>query len=163
MKSFLRLSACIGLICVIWGCFSIECPVNNNVSALYVIGTPDSIKGDTITVYTKTAEHKDTILLNMIVDRDSFRLPMSHHREVDTLLLSLKSKAKKPTVDTIKIKKTNQAHFESIDCPISYFHEIQGITFTSHALNSVVTNHKTVNYDQRKRHITIYFKKRINP
>ena len=56
------------------------------------------------------------------------------------------------------VTKTNEPHFESVDCGLNYFHTLTGVRFTRHAIDSVVINQKSVNYDVSPKHFYIYFK-----
>ena len=60
--------------------------------------------------------------------------------------------------DTVVIEKTNEPHFESVDCGLNYFHTLTGVRYTRHALDSIVINHNQVNYDASQKHFFVYFK-----
>ena len=117
-------------------CSSIDCPLNNTVRSIYVLRKasdalrPDTLT-DTLTVLTTRADGQDTILLN-------------------TLNHTLR--------DTLRVKKTNEAHFESVDCALSYFHTITTISSTHHAIDTVVLIHPSVTYDASQPHFHIRFK-----
>ena len=136
-------------------CSSIDCPLNNTVRSIYVLRKasdalrPDTLT-DTLTVLTTRADGQDTILLNKSVKTDSLALPMSHVRDVDVLVFELR--------DTLRVKKTNEAHFESVDCALSYFHTITAISSTHHAIDTVVLIHPSVTYDASQPHFHIRFK-----
>lgn len=93
------------------------------------------------------------MLINHQVNTDSFSLPMSYGHDVDELYLQVNS-----LIDTIWVEKTNKPHFESVDCGVAYFHTLQRVRYTRHALDSIVINHKDVNYDATKKHFYVYFK-----
>lgn len=57
-----------------------------------------------------------------------------------------------------RVTKTNTPHFESVDCGVAYFHVITGVRYTRNAIDSIVINHKEVNYDATQQHFHIYFK-----
>ena len=84
---------------------------------------------------------------------EEFSLPVSYNQDEDVLYFYtglLK--------DTVWMQKTNRPHFESTDCGLNYFHTITGIRYTRHAIDSIVINHKDINYDASPKHFHIYFK-----
>lgn len=146
-------------------CSSVECPVDNIVATVYKLyradGTPDTLRTDTLTITSPMAQQGDTTLLNRSTDTHSFQLPISYNQPEDTLLLTLADTAKtnhRVYHDTIYIAKTNMPRFESVDCNISYFHEITGIRHTRNRIDSIVINKSSVNYDLTNDHLRIYFK-----
>ena len=58
-------------------CSSIDCPLNNSVYARYKLAGKTKTLADTLTVFTHRHSSGDTILLNKLVEKDSFELPMS--------------------------------------------------------------------------------------
>lgn len=87
-------------------------------------------------------------------------LPISYQNHEDTLIFELKDTFNVLRRDTVWIAKTNQPHFESVDCNISYFHEITSVRWTNEAIDSIGINKKDVNYDASTEHFHIYFKAR---
>lgn len=144
-------------------CSSIDCPLNNTVRSIYVLRKasdalrPDTLT-DTLTIFTTRADGQDTILLNKSVKTDSLALPMSHVRDVDVLVFELRDTLNHTLRDTLRVKKTNEAHFESVDCALSYFHTITAISSTHHAIDTVVLIHPSVTYDASQPHFHIRFK-----
>ena len=61
-------------------------------------------------------------------------------------------------VDTVRIKKENFAHFESVDCQAAYFHEITSVMTTHNIIDSIVIKNPNVNYDATTAHFNLYFK-----
>ena len=112
-------------------CSSIDCPINNRAYTKY------RLQGNV---------------------KDSFELPMSYIRTVDELYFSLTNKLNQTTRDTVRITKTNYPHFESVDCPLAYFHTITGVSTTLHNIDSIVVNSSNVTYDISQPHFYIYFK-----
>lgn len=147
-------------------CSSIECPVENIVASVYTLyradGTADTLRTDTLTITSLRGLRGDTTLLNRSVDTHSFQLPMSYSQPEDTLFLTFADTATsnhKVYHDTVYVAKTNAPHFESVDCNISYFHEITGIRHTRHRIDSIVINKPSVNYDLTTEHLRIYTSK----
>ncbi len=135
-------------------CSSIECPVQNTVATVYECN--DTLK-DTLTVKTVKKNRKDTILLNKKINPIGFSLPISYQRDVDTLLFETTRLA---VTDTVWVEKTDMPHFESVDCGVSYFHELRSVRSTKQGIDSVVIVNSNVNYDLSNAHILIYFKAR---
>lgn len=145
-------------------CSSVDCPVENTVAMVYKLqradGTPDTMRTDTLTITSPVAGKADTTLLNRSINTTSFQLPVSYTHHVDTLYLTLADTSQtnhKVYHDTIYISKTNSPHFESVDCNISYFHEITAVEHTSNRIDSIVINKPSVNYDLTKEHLRLYF------
>lgn len=134
-------------------CSTIDCPLNNTVFANYKLQGPVTTLPDTLTISTTRMDGMDTVLINRQVNTDSFTLPVSYGQPEDVLYFHTGRLR-----DTVWIEKTNQPHFESVDCGLNYFHTITGVRFTRHAIDSIVINHNEVNYDFTPKHFYIYFK-----
>ena len=153
-------------IAIMTACSSVDCPVENTVATVCTLyradGTRDTLRSDTLTITTHKFDGMDTTLLNRSIGTTTFQLPISYNNATDTLYLTLTDTTKtnnKIYFDTIYITKTNTPHFESVDCNLSYFHEITNIWHTHNRLDSIVINKPTVNYDLTNDHLRIYFKK----
>ena len=134
-------------------CSSVDCPLNNTVYANYQLKGPVTRLNDTLTVTTARHGRDDSLLLNKMYNAEEFTLPVSYNQDEDVLYFYtglLK--------DTVWMQKTNRPHFESTDCGLNYFHTITGIRYTRHAIDSIVINHKDINYDASPKHFHIYFK-----
>ena len=134
-------------------CSSVDCPLSNKVYANYKLMGAVKTLPDTLTISTARSEGADTVLLTQPPNTDSFLLPMSYGHDVDELFFRTNS-----LLDTVWVTKTNVPHFESVDCGVAYFHVITGVRYTRHAIDSIVINHKEVNYDATQQHFHIYFK-----
>lgn len=138
-------------------CATIDCPMNNTVYSRYVLkGTADTLK-DTLSIITLRPDSNDAVQLNRLVNATSFELPMSYSHDADELLFLYTDTLNQQTLDTVVVYKSNQPHFESVDCTPSFFHTIQRISYTQHRIDSIVVNNPNVDYDQ-KDHIYIYFR-----
>ena len=153
-------------IAIMTACSSVDCPVENTVATVYTLyradGTADTLRSDTLTIVSPKPNGTDTTLLNRSIGTTTFQLPMSYNNAIDTLYLTLADTAEtnhRIYFDTIYITKTNTPHFESVDCNLSYFHEIKDIWHTHNRLDSIVINKASVNYDLTDDHLRIYFKK----
>ncbi len=144
-------------------CTSIDCPVQNTVSTAYALkhadGTADSLQSDTLWVWSKRANGTDTLLLNSLTGTaTTFSLPISHTLPEDTLYTRLKVDSTAVYGDTIFVKKDNMPHFESVDCQASYFHRLTAVRSTHWGIDSIVINHREVNYDTSNTHFYLYLK-----
>ena len=134
-------------------CSSVDCPLNNTVYANYKLAGQVTTLPDTLTITTNRNNGSDTVLINQQLNTDSFSLPMSYGGSSDIIFMQANHLR-----DTLMIDKTNQPHFESVDCGLNYFHTIQGIRYTRNAIDSIVINNKEGDYDVSKKHFYIYFK-----
>lgn len=135
-------------------CSSIECPVQNTVATVYEL--KDTLK-DTLTVWTKRKDGKDTVLLNMLINATQFQLPISQQHEVDTLIFNTRRLA---VTDTVWVEKNDMPHFESVDCGTAYFHQLTSIRSTHLGIDTLVITKSFVDYDLSSTHILVYFKAR---
>lgn len=139
------------------GCTTFNCPLNNTVYTKYKLGGDIKKLKDTLTISTTRIAGTDSVLINRDVNVDSFMLPISYSQPEDILYFEMRDTLHHIYIDTIKVQKENFPHFESTDCGPSYFHKITGVTTTHNRIDSIVINHKDVNYDATKAHFIIYF------
>ena len=124
-------------------CTSIDCPVQNTVYTVYSLnkadGTADTLGVDTMWLWTQRADGKDTLLVNRLCGTSAtgFNLPISYTQPEDVICLALDDTTSF-YIDTIRIKKENIPHFESVDCQASYFHIITNVIVTHHIVDSIV-------------------------
>ena len=125
---------------ILAACTSIDCPVQNKVYTNYNLyksdGSVDTLTVDTLTIVTKVADGTLDTLLNQSTGITYFEL------------------------DTIRVRKEDLPHFESVDCGMSYFHKLTSVSNTKFILDSVVISNPNVNYDTNIEHFRIYFKAR---
>lgn len=156
-KSLFALMAMVLTLCA---CSSIDCPVQNTVRTLYVLkkanAEPDTLK-DTLYISTARADGSDTILLNAAVMLSTFSLPIGYSNPEDTLVLYFCNDGYQAH-DTVWLKKDNYAHFESVDCSASFFHNITAVRSTHNAIDSIVINNPSVTYDPATEHFHLYIK-----
>ena len=136
-------------------CSNIDCPLDNVVAMqcnTYSSETLSPLKLP-VTLTVKPAG-RDTVLLNQAEGISSFLLPLKNAGTCDTLLLNFSNSSGQDATDTLFVDHTPHAHFESLDCPSTFFHTISGARFTSHPLcdlpltvDSVSIIRSTVNYD----------------
>ena len=145
-------------------CSSIDCPVQNRVYTTYGLlksdGTTDTLKVDTLSITTKRADDTDTLLLNRAVGITNFELNISYTQPEDVFYFTLLDTLGNTYRDTICVQKENYPHFESVDCQAAYFHQLTDVRSTHHAIDSIVINYPTVNYDETHEHFHVYFKAR---
>ena len=110
--------------------------------------------GYDVLVDITTYDDNKTTVLNRLVDRSDFSLPISYSHPEDVLYFCFKDSVK-TVVDTVWIKKDDIPHFESVDCSASFFHELKGVRFTRNAIDSLVLLNKSVTYDQETVHFRL--------
>lgn len=147
-------------------CSSVDCPLNNRVYASFrLAGDVDTLL-DTLTISTqRTADNpeEDTVLVNRLTQADSLALPLSYSHDEDTFFFTLaKEGTGTQTTDTVWVAKSNEPHFESVDCNPSMFHTITGVRFTQHSIDDIKINYNKVTYNDAKAHFLIYLKSRGN-
>lgn len=138
-------------------CSEVDCPLNNVVAAQYGLYRADGsvvTLQDTLTV---TAVGTDSILLNKAQGIASFLLPVRYTATTDSVILRFADAEGDEMFDTIYVHHTNEAHFESMDCPLCYFHTIKTATSTLHAIENVEVVSQQVNYET-KENIRIYLR-----
>lgn len=142
------------------GCTSIDCPLNSTVVCKYVLAGPVNKLADTLTVTTRNETTGDPVKLNKLVGAADFTLQLSHNHPVDVLVFALTNSSSVTIRDTVRIYKQDQPHFESVDCPASFFHTLTSAEWTTHAIDSIIITKSKVNYDTTGGNIRIYFKSR---
>ena len=146
---------------IIGGCSSIDCPVQNIVNCKYSVIDSEGQQtkfADTLTIVTRRSNGTDSILFNRGVNIAEFSLPISQTLPEDTLLFITQSEGALPVIDSVLIAKTNLPQFESVDCQLSYFHQITDVRHTYHRIDSIVINKRAVNYDTSTPHLLLHFK-----
>lgn len=143
------------MLVVLTACTSIDCPLNNLVKVNLIMKNGNETLSDTLTI-TAIRTSSDTIF-NRGVNISSLAVPVSYTQEEDLLQITLNDTLGNTYKDTLTIRKTNQIHFEAVDCPPNYFHTLTGITTTRHAIDSVVIKNPQIDYDSKKENIYIYF------
>lgn len=147
-------------------CSSIDCPLNNRVMASYKLaGDVASLTLDTLTVSTlrSQSEGDDTVLVNRAFGVDSISLPMSYSRAEDEFYFAFSpvlddATTRPAAIDTVWVEKSNEAHFEAVDCSPAMFHTITGVRHTTHAIDSIRINYPHVTYNDAKAHFLVYLK-----
>ena len=138
-------------------CSEVDCPLNNVVTVQYGLyyadGTAVTLQ-DTLTV---TAVGTDSILLNQGQNISSFLLPVHYTADKDSIILRFADIEGDEMFDTLCVYHTNEPHFESMDCPLCYFHTITNVTCTTHALEGVELVSDQVNYDTQE-NIRLYLR-----
>lgn len=157
----------VALLLIVLSCSSIDCPVENIVSVQYEIrdktGKALPIT-DSLSVITTRLDGKNVditallnsedVTLNKLIGKSSFSLPISYSHPEDILFFCFTDSVK-TVVDTVWIKKDDIPHFESVDCSADFFHELKEVTFTRHAIDSLVLLNKSVTYDQKTVHFRL--------
>ena len=126
-------------------CESYDCTLYNYVGMygkFYQDGAEVALK-DTLSI---TACGTNKVLLNRAVGKSRFDVSLSYWQEEDTLVLSVKGEGYLIR-DTIWVTKSNQVHYESPDCPTTYFHTIQDVRSTHQFIDSITVIRSSVNYE----------------
>ena len=154
------------------GCTQIDCPAQNRVYTVYQLkkanGTTDTLRRDTLWVWSTRIDGTDTMISRKVngtlelnyfngSTATTFDLPISYTQPEDVLYMLLKN-SKNTYLDTVRIKKENIAHFESVDCQAAYFHMITAVACTHNVIDSIVINNPYVNYDASNAHFKLYLK-----
>ena len=98
----------------------------------------------------------DCPLNNHVYYISKFGLPISYQGTFDTFYFVYD--IDESIVDTVVVEKTDQPHFESIECNPIFFHTIKGIEYTKNMIDSITIKDAQVTYDTTKVHFNIYFK-----
>ena len=135
-------------------CSEIECPLDNLVylkCGIYDVDGNVMTFNDTLTV---KACSTNVTLLNRLSGIKSFSVPLAFETGIDTLLLSFTDESKRAGVDSLFVSHESSAHFESVDCPMVFFHNISEIqssedkkTTFPYVVDRVEITAPAVNYD----------------
>ena len=143
-------------------CSSVDCPVNSIVETIYNVYDSEGNElalSDTLTVTSARMDGQDTTLLNKLVDKETFNLPISYSHAEDVLVFHFDNGNNNLHVtDTVWIKKDDYPHFESVDCSAAFFHELTAVRTTHNAIDSIVIKNPSVTYDPETEHFYLYLK-----
>lgn len=155
------------MLTAIISCVSIDCPVKNKVETTFALKKPgggtDTLKTDTLNVWTHRIYYKDdkrdTLLVNRLCGdkATAFSVLASHTLPEDSLFIQLKDTLGHSWLDTICISKEDAPHFESVDCHATYFHTITDLKYTRHGIDSITIKKREVNYESQE-HFFLYLK-----
>lgn len=161
MRKVVWIFLCVVVLNAVAACSSIDCPLNNTVGLKFLLQGDVTTLTDTLTVSIQRSDGSDSVLLNKSVNTDSFILPLSYKYDVDVYYFEVKDTVS-TTLDTVTITKTNEPHFESVDCAASFFHTLNEVSTTHNRIDSVKIHNSKVNYDASQAHLYIYFKSADN-
>lgn len=139
-------------------CSSIDCPLNSIVQTAYKLQGDVTALPYVLTVSVSRNDGNDTIVLNQISQVDSFCLPISYQHPADTLYFDVTTTEGEQYLDTVTLKKDDHQHFHSVDCAGSFFHTLNGVSTTRHALDSITIHSPHVTNEINEAHLYIYFK-----
>lgn len=155
VKTFAFAATIAAALLVAASCSNIDCPLSNTVASKYVFyNTANGAAATFADTLTVRAIGSDTVLYNRGLNISEVDIPMSYRAAADTLLLDISDTEAKRT-DTLIVAHTNEAHFESIDCSASMFHQITSATLRPGTgggsgltrIDSVAVNKRNVNYN----------------
>ena len=140
-------------------CSSIDCSLTGKVLCKYCIQTSegeDSVLEYPLSVtFSRPLADEDTVYINQQENVSSFELPMSHIAESDAFTLTLHINDETTISDKVTITKTNQASFESVECPARYRHTLQDVTYTKNFIDTIIINDTKVSNDASAKNIFI--------
>ena len=163
---FFILSFLLTIVAVVTSCSSIDCQLNGSVYCRYQL--KDQYLNDVAFAYPLTVTLCDTdsgdiVVINNESNASAIDLPMSHGNATDVLKFTITvtdTIAEEDTVyyvtDIIRITKTNEPYFESIDCAPRYNHTIEEVQSSHKFIDSLVINNKKVTNDASKENIYIF-------
>lgn len=146
---------------LIASCSSIDCPMNSHVCATYGFyseGEQAVTLNGQLTVSANRMDGNDTTLVNKQSNARYVQLPMSYLNDVDKLNFKLELEDGTVLTDVVSVEKTNDKHFESVECGANYFHTLTSVTSTNNFIDSVRINNKNVNLDATQEHVQIFIK-----
>ena len=146
---------------LISSCSSIDCPVQNTVYSSYALYTADEqvdTLRDTMYVFSRRADGKDTLLFNAGIGLTKFQLQISYSHPEDTLCFLMVNGSNYLAIDTVFVKKEDIPHFESVDCSASFFHRLTAVRSTHHAIDTIVISKNFVDYDTSIPHFHLVLK-----
>ncbi len=139
-------------------CSSIDCPVENVVATRYQFRSTSGdslIIGDTLTVLSFDKEGKLITLYNKGTGKATIPLPISYSHPEDFLIFDFFS-GTSHVYDSVWVKKDDIPHFESVDCNAAFFHQLTGVRYTTHVIDSIVIKNSFVDYDRTRVHFYLY-------
>lgn len=159
MKKVCRLLAMLaGLVGTLGSCDDAGCTLYNSTLCHIVFYSElgiSTVLTDTLTVYAVGAEDP---VYNMGKNLNTLKLQLSYYKDIDTLLYEhWMGTADEPAphqVDTLFIRKTDTPHFESPDCGVAMFHDIEKVWWANDSrfpdtplFTDVYVNHPQVYYN----------------
>ncbi|MBO5699612.1 MAG: hypothetical protein J6R79_06385 [Bacteroidaceae bacterium] len=130
IRNFCKLMVASAGMALTASCSEVECPLDSVV--VMTCDLKDATTGgafqltDSLTIKPMG---KDTIMLNRAQGISSFVLPLKLGETTDTFLLRFADEWENVTTDTLILTHYNQPHFESMDCPATYFHTITDVAW----------------------------------
>lgn len=152
------------LLLSLFSCSSIDCPVQTTVAVKYQIcqyqgseAVADTL-ADTLSVWILRSNGKDSLIMNRGVGLTTFSLPVSYQHPEDMLVMLVARKTGVWSVDTVWLQKDDIPHFESVDCPAHFFHQLTAVRSTHNAIDTIAINNPSVSFDSDITNINVSFK-----
>jgi len=140
---------------LVTGCDTADCSLNNTVMCYisFYNGDGEAVAfSDTLSIM---AHGTDEVLYNRGVKKSSVSIPLSYYNAEDTLIFKIWGEDYE-TEAQIAVNKSNTEYFESPECPVKMFHNINyAYVFSGRVIDSVVVVKPSVNF-QRDENIRIY-------
>lgn len=151
--------ACLSaLIAVVAACTSIDCSINSTVALqcqFREASTGQNVALTTpITVVSQRHDGSDTVLINLMANASCISLPLSYAGEEDVFTIYVNdAEGNIIGTDTLRVRKTNEPVFESVDCAPHYNHTLLEATCGNNFIKEVEINKTQVTNDLSKVHI----------
>lgn len=161
----------IAVLTMIAGCTTFDCSMYNDVTSNYVfkkslkVGEEDCDEADTmqvlrdrcITVVAIRPQMDSNLVVNKWLNPKSISIPVGFAQEEDELVFQLQdTEYNLLAEDVVKISKTNDPVFESVDCHPRYNHQVLSATTTHNFIDSIVVKNKSIDNDLSKVHFYLY-------
>lgn len=144
------------LLLALTACDTADCSLNNTVLCYLSFYNGEGKKVEIIDTLSITAYGTDKVLFNRGTKKSDIAIPLSYYNDEDTLTFTVTAEDGRQQQAEIVIAKSNVTHFESPDCPVNMFHDIQfSYVFSGRFIDSVAVIKPSINY-QRDENIRIY-------
>lgn len=141
-------------------CDSTNCPINNVVYStygFYAVADGAETQVGVLDTLTVTAGGSDSVLVNRLQNGTKVELPVSYNLATDTLVFRFVNEEQQERTDTIWTDKENIPHYESPDCPVSFFHHVTAVRYTQRLIDSVSIVNPNIDYNVSE-NFKIYFR-----
>lgn len=150
----------------LYGCTSIDCPLDNQV--LMTLNFYDVATQKSATIAQKLSVYglkngNEELLFNQGENLKSISIPLNAASDCDTLLFKF-AEGDAVMTERLIIEHTRQQHFESLDCPSVTFHQLKAIEHTTHdlsilalAIDHISIANPNVQYEDTE-HIKVYLR-----
>lgn len=144
---------------LVTSCSSIDCSLEGRILCHYAfVGAEDEaakLKYPlTVTLLRKKVD-TDSVYINQQTDVTKIDVPMSYISDTDSIALTLTIDENTSVSDTLVLSKSNEAVFESVDCPARYCHNVSYVSSTHNFIDTLIINNPKVSNDASVKNIII--------